>query len=442
MVAAAFAACGGIGDESYTPPEREPLNQVDLANAPWCIGTCLPDYGSQQIDCSAEAGVEFFPIDVMNPAPNGTVTDFYQYNDRTNEFLVSGPLGYDPNTLPMNFAPPAVEVNDRCGPDGELGTEWVHHFRGGLFREWGGGIGRRLLNFATGCSYPAAEGDPGYCVEADPRIEAAAENLPEAEAQQLRTDFYGMMVDLRGWDGISFWARGGPNNTAGIRVYVGDRQLDEDIAFVEARAGIEPMCGRIRECGCRNHRPCTLNDLDRGGAHPGYSCWQPGLDPSPAEVLAATGRTEAIFEDFPYYACGITACNEGNPSFANGLVETEAADPLFATAEHPTYEGTAQCLPYKLVNDLEDFFCYTPGDPAQVPPDAPELCGDGWAKGVALTTDWQFYKVPFSELRQEGYGKLFGNLDLSKITLVRFTWMQGWVDVWLDDVRFYRNIPQ
>jgi hypothetical protein len=58
---------------------------------------------------------------------------------------------------------------------------------------------------------------------------------------------------------------------------------------------------------------------------------------------------------------------------------------------------------------------------------------------VALTNDWQFYKVPFTELRQEGYGKEFQYLDLSKITLVRFTWMQGWLDVWLDDVRFYRQ---
>ena len=36
-------------------------------------------------------------------------------------------------------------------------------------------------------------------------------------------------------------------------------------------------------------------------------------------------------------------------------------------------------------------------------------------------------------------GHEFSYLDLSKITLVRFTWMQGWLDVWLDDVRFYRH---
>lgn len=444
MCLPAFASCGDVGDPNYVPPQRTALNQADLDNAPWCIGTCLPDYGSQRTDCTADDGLEFFPYDVLNPTEGGTVAEFYAYNDNTNDFMVAGPDPYNPNpmTVPTNFAPPSVTVNDRCGPDNQIGAQAVHHIRGGLFREWGGGMGRRLVNFLPDCSYPAAEDDPAYCVEADPRIESVAD-LPENSMFNLRTNFYGMMADLREWEGISFWARSGPNNTAGIRVGLGDRQLDDDIAFLETKAGLAPMCERVRECGCRNHRPCTENTDGT------FSCWQPGLDPSPEEVLASGGLV-AVNEDIPYEACGITACNEGNPAFAAGDVVTNLVgiDPPFATPEHPAYpEGTAQCLPYKLTNDLQDYFCYTPpnpetGDPGNPPADGPDRCGDVWAKGVTLTTDWQFYKIPFTELRQEGYAKLFGNLDLSKITLVRFTWMQGWVDVWLDDVRFYRHIRQ
>lgn len=440
-LALAATACGDIGDENYLPPPREAVNQVDLDNRPWCVGTCLPDYGSQRIDCNAEAGVEFFPVDVLN-AETGTVAEFYAYNDDTNDFMVAGPAGYDPDITPVNFAPPAVPVNDRCGPDGTLGMENVHHIRGGLFREWGGGIGRRLLNFTTTATPPcpagpSAETDPDYCVDADPRVEAAGDPA-------LSTNFYEMMADLRGWEGISFWARGGPNNTAGMRVGLGDRQLDDDIAFLEYRAGLEPLCGRVRECGCRNHRPCTLNDTMGGLAFPTYSCWQPGLDLSPAQiearVLADGGRPIDFLNDWPYESCQSTFCNLGNAAYAAGDLATGAPDPLFATADHPGgFPGTAQCLPYKLTNDLEANFCYDPTDPKRAPADPPDRCGDVWARGVTLTTDWQFYKIPFTELRQEGYAKQFGALDLSKLTLVRFTWSQGWVDIWLDDVRFYRH---
>jgi hypothetical protein len=306
--------------------------------------------------------------------------------------------------------------------------QYVHHIRGGLFREWGGGMGRNLATFAAsaGCPLgPSREGDPEICPEADERIEPVAD-LPE-NAATLRNRFYDTVADLRGWEGISFWARQGPNNTGGIRVYVGDRQLDDDVAYHEYRAGIEPMCGRARECGCRNHRPCQLSD-DLSITQ--TFCWDPDLDGSISELRQwyMTNSTLDRFE--ARYLCGASACDDPNPTY------TPETDALFNTA---AVGGTSECLPYKLTNDLEDYFCYDKNDPATFPPDGPQRCGDGWAKGVTLTQNWQFFAVPFTELRQEGYGKEFQYLDLSKITLVRFTWSQGWVDVWLDDVRFYRH---
>jgi hypothetical protein len=430
FLTAGFVGCGGVGDASYVPPaDRTPLNQADLVSAPFCVGTCAPDYGSQSIDCSAENGLEFFPTPVLD-GQTGSITGFYSYNDNSSDFMVSGPTGYDP--AQANFEPPAVLVNDRpsCENGQAVASEtgqYVHHLRGGLFREWGGGMGRRLQDFVTplGClAGPSREGDPDFCPDADPRIESVAD-LPGNE--DLRARFYGMTVDLTGWEGISFWARQGPNNTGGVRVYVGDRQLDEDISYFESAAGLDPICRRARECSCFNHRPCQPGD---GALSAGMYCWDPAETPSIAAIQQEyVARGEDLTRFDARYACGFTACNVLNPTFAE-------PDPVFATA---AVGGTAECLPYKLVNDLEDSFCFDPNDPLAAPPDGPQRCGDGFAKGVTLSSDWQFFKVPFTELRQEGYGQEFQNLDLSKITLVRFTWTQGWVDVWLDDVRFYRH---
>jgi hypothetical protein len=424
-----FAGCGGIGDENYVPNLGTPINQADLNASPYCVGTCEPDYGSTRVDCRADDGLEFFPADVLN-GDSGAVTGFYSYNDNTAEFLHSGPGGY--STTQGNFEPPTVTVTDLCGEadDTRVGTNRVHHLRGGLFREWGGGMGRRLVNFVTEAPLtclpgPSRPTDPEYCPDADPRVEDA---IAAGASEMLRGQFYGMMADLRGWEGISFWARQGPNNTAGIRVYVGDRQLDEDIAFLETNAGITPLCGRVRECGCRNHRPCT----PAGGGLVDSHCFDPNEIPNFPELRAEyADRNELTLFEERFPLCGASECNDPNDAFT-------MVDPSFSTpAAVPP--GTAECQVYKLTNDLEDYFCFDRNKPETYPPDGPERCGDGWAKGVTLTNDWKFYKVPFTELRQEGYGKEFQYLDLSKITLVRFTWMQGWVDVWLDDVRFYRQ---
>jgi hypothetical protein len=448
---ATLASCGGgLGDEDYVPEPRAALNAYDLNNPPFCVGTCEPDYGSQRTpDCEvAEAGIEFFPggglpdADVLN-GDAGNITNFYSYNDNSSDFLVAGPIPFDPDAALANFQPPAQPVQDRCEPN-----ENVHHIRGGLFREWGGGMGRRMVDMPTaaGCgALPAGEDAPAHCPRANPRFEDALAAMEDQnEAARWRANYYAMTLDLTGWDGISFWARSGPNNTGGIRVYVGDRQMDEDMAFLEMSAGLEPTCRRARECSCPNHVPCTLSDVavstgvQTGLANP-WRCYDPAVEgPSLLAVYRqyeAAGR-QGVFDEV-YETCGPTLCDEDNPSF--GTMPGTAPDPEFATV------FGKQCLPYKLVSDLEDSFCYDPNDPLHPPPDGPQRCGDGWAKGVALTADWQFFKIPFTELRQEGYGKPFPNLDLSAITLVRFTWTQGWVDVWLDDVRFYRqlsNAPQ
>jgi hypothetical protein len=142
--------------------------------------------------------------------------------------------------------------------------------------------------------------------------------------------------------------------------------------------------------------------------------------------------------DIRYDRCGHWACDRVYPAFG-------VPDLLFTTpdvafdGQFSAYAGTNTCARYTHGNDQTNEFCF---DPVNGPPPAegPERCGDNYMDPVTLGPDWQFYKVPFNELRQEGWAKRFPALDLARVTVVRFTWTVGWVDYWIDDVRFYRSL--
>jgi hypothetical protein len=302
---------------------------------------------------------------------------------------------------------------DRCGSTRAL------HVRGGPFREWGGGIGKRLDNLAdaagTTCPRPPPESHdpsvPAVCPEFDPLVaDAPGGTIGGGTGQQdFRADlYYRMMVDLREWDGIAFWARRGPDSQAGFRVVLGDKNLDDDASMLATAGGItNPRCRRAKECDCKNHRPCTP---DSDGI---LKCWDPKLEDSPQND---PWSHEPLF-------CGASKCKDAYDAYESEGV----ADIPFLTS----------CNSYVFKNDITHDQCFDPsGEP---PPESSERCGDPWFSPVRLSTDWQFFRVPFSELRQEGYGKEFPAIDLSAVTMVRFTWQQGWVDFWLDDVRFFRR---
>lgn len=64
---------------------------------------------------------------------------------------------------------------------------------------------------------------------------------------------------------------------------------------------------------------------------------------------------------------------------------------------------------------------------------------DPYGKGVGLVNHWEFYAIPFSEMRQKGYGKPDPVLDLTHILGVKFGLGKGAWDVWLDDIAFYKS---
>jgi hypothetical protein len=75
-------------------------------------------------------------------------------------------------------------------------------------------------------------------------------------------------------------------------------------------------------------------------------------------------------------------------------------------------------------------------------PAAGKACSDHYAKAVQLSDAWTYYSVPFSDLRQEGWGVRVDKLtpDLTQLMEVHFVFPRAGVtfDVWLDDVTFTR----
>jgi hypothetical protein len=282
---------------------------------------------------------------------------------------------------------------------------------------------------------------PSFCPKLDPRLDAApGRTLPDGTVKLPpdATNIYGMMVDLREWDGISFWARRGPDSQAGFRVAIADRNTDEDIAFLEFNSGITPRCSRIKQCECRQKDKLCLPLYPDLTPEQTY-CWNPATDYPPAtedfEPTPARPFPPSFNPDTENWErCGAWSCDQPYAAFPN------VPDLAFATMTPVDLlaRGNNVCAPYAFATDQTGQYCY---DPVKGPPPAEgtERCGDTWLDPVSVGPDWQFFKVPFSELRQEGWAKRFPRLDTSAITMVRFTWSVGWVDFWIDDVRFYRR---
>src|SRR5690606_33685290 len=143
-----------------------------------------------------------------------------------------------------------------------------------------------------------------------------------------------------------------------------------------------------------------------------HRCFDPDIG-IPANV------TDPAMLDEVYPRCGPSACT----------FRTEYPDPEF--------EGKA-CQPYTFPTHETGEYCFDDDDPP--PPEADERCGDGYGYPLIFTTDWQFYKVPFSEMRQFGHGKVAPEFDLTTIADIAFVTAKGWVDIYLDDMSFYREV--
>jgi len=498
-LALVWSACARVPGE-LPPDMRVPVNEDDLTHG-HCINTCEPDYGSEPVRCEvAERGFEFFPGAPPGGVPVSTpIWDFeyttdggahylaqgmYSYTDKTSTNLVTSSTcleqTFATDTCDPNGYEPEVGTIGRCErvqPDGTRAVEPTHalHVRGGPFHEWGGGVGRRLDDLATsaatayvaanpstglkaGCSTPPTRtsadcaavmpspapdaatceslppinppppNDAPWCPDSETCIDCAP-GVTLNDGQQLYinyTNYYRAEVDVRGWDGISFWARRGPDSQRVMRVALSDRNTDDDLSFIMTQGGLPPRCLRAKECDCKDQeRPCT-EDPNVAGY---FWCWNPTLDPPPSSFPDPTL--------YNYVQCGSTMCD------ADYLAYPTVPDLSFATPNNSQspYQRSNSCARYTFPNETSGYYCY---DTVNGPPpaDGGVKCGDPWIYPVDLNPDWTFYAIPFTDLHQDGYAKEFGALDLQAVTAIRFLFGGGWVDYWVDDVRFYRRTDQ
>jgi len=175
-------------------------------------------------------------------------------------------------------------------------------------------------------------------------------------------------------------------------------------------------CNGIDNCvhpdACPAGHECStyqFNDPDDPSDDERY-CWNTLWDQVPTDP------------EHEFQVCGDSACNFFYRPF-------QKADAQFY--------GTT-CQDYSFAGGITRGYCYDPEDPDAGPYESQFVCGDHWIKPVYLSDQWEFFKIPFEELLQQGWAKEAHEFDLTSLAVIRMTWDRGWVDYYIDDVRFYR----
>jgi len=393
-----------------------------------CQHTCTPDPGPRLVDCGkAEASYTFGPaIWTFDDQDGGTAKHargMYSYTD--NSTIIQTFQEVSQGVLTAKTFEPPTAIMPRCS-DSPAPENRTIHIQGGPFLSWGGGAGIGLKNF--------------------PSVVGRVDTIDQA------------MIDVSEWEGLSFWARRGPDSQAGFRVLVGDKYTDDDIAYIMYRndptGAMGPRyCERVRECGCLNHMDCASVALDRAASGTG-DITNPAI-PNPCrpviphlldhQEMSFCGPPETISGaesgsqgGSQCNTCQQTRCDERWPAFPDDYAtiggEPAAGIPMGSDLQ---FYGKP-CSPYTLRNGIFGYWCFDPAK-GEKPAEPNELCGDHWTRVVNLSNEWQFYTVPFKDMAQQGWAKRSAFLDLTAVSVVRFTWDGGWIDFWIDDVRFYKT---
>jgi hypothetical protein len=398
------------------------------------IARGLADPGPGPVDCTVLQGIETSPgfYDSFEAAPTadggvveggvGVAIAWTGYDDLSwGSFHAPGDITWYSAEPP----PPIGCIEPRCDPGtggvwglasypmggpscGGEPNNWSLHFRGGLFRNWGGGASTVFTDPRGSC-----EADADIC----PPPPAQGATVDSAGIPLLTADggVYAQshaFVDASSYDGVAFWARTGPEGETAMIVTITDN-------FTSARLARENQkyCQRIRQCytQCLNGAPCSLVEGT-------YRCFDPASGPFPGSPQStAVGTDVPALTDLLYPRCGESACT--SPS----------------TYVDPDFDGKA-CRPYTFpAADYSAEYCWNVGDPP--PADREEQCLDGWAAAVDLTLDWQYFKVPWSSMHQGGFGKAAPYFNTKAVDTIAFGFIDGWVDVFVDNVSFYRNKP-
>lgn len=440
VLALLFTACGATHNEQ----ERyDYAAAAGLLKPEGCIATCQPTPPPALVDCeAATAGYEFFPIiDITS-----SIATVYAYDDKT----AASTFG----ELSVGWEPPSERL-DRCIGDGDDNPNYVAHTSGGPYLYYGGGTGRAMNT----------------------------EVIPESPDLPISEEFGKWARDMSQWEGVSFWARRGVESQGGIRVAAGDKYTEEDLAYVDyfSRAtnreesevyprADKQYCRRLLECDCPLGKPCSYYEGTSTGANAGYYCWDPEVDlpplspkPSDPSLIPPGTRFRKPSQgtaQVDYDRCEETRCNrfwpayEGKtdfappPDYCPPNMTCPPGEPIVLPADategnggfDPEFYGR-QCTWHTFSDGHSGKYCFNEGEDPP-PPESDEWCTDIRYAPVYLTTEWQFFTVPFSEMLQYGYAKETFDLDLKSISTIKFTWDRGWIDFWFDDVALYRRVDR
>jgi hypothetical protein len=452
VIAAATGACSGPGNSGQSTIDAS----LELA-VPWTnggvpllddggaiivptapvyppIASGLPDPGSHPADCTAIAGIETSPgfFDRFEPATTvdggvGVGIAWTGYDD------LSWGSFHAPGDITWYAGKPAYDcVEPRCDPqsyvwgmaaypaggpscDGQP-NDWSLHFRGGLFRNWGGGASTVFTDPRGGCEADADICEPTKPAPAPgPPLDSAG--LPVSLADGTPFQQSHAFIDASAYEGVAFWARTGPEGQTAMIVTITDNFTSDRLAREN-----NTFCRRYKQCHtqCLNGAPCTP-EPDPDPVHPTVNrCFDPAWGPFPGSPASASSGTDIpALTDLLYPRCGASACT--SPQTYRDL-DFDAKD----------------CRPYTFpAADYSAEYCWSDGDPP--PPDRDEQCLDGWAAAVVLTLDWHFYKIPWSAMHQGGFGKQAPYFNTKAIDTLAFGFIDGWADVYVDDVTFYRS---
>jgi len=494
---ALFAACEGGGMSG----ENAFVGTQDTAERGVSCYQCIEDIVPDPVDCqAAEKDIEFLPVTIFD-FEGGVAGNLYAYYDASNAELSNGTTfddagneetedgGWQPATseaIRCISHAEAVEADPAAVPNRAL------HFKGGPFTNWGGGLGRHFKCLNNGDSSDNTRGTgtvkawedraayqmPRACdatdpVRAcatiavnpddepqDPESVLARSACPERDEAFLRSGedtssledpdeeyLLGMTLDLREWDGISFWGRRSNDSDAGVRLALGDKYTSDDISFLQYHINPESTrhCERNVECGCGGNGVCTYRTAEEGGDN-SYRCYDsPPIWIAQGEQARAQARFDAqggadpdsdlvplLFPAESYDMCGPSICGFGEDG-------TWSGEQYAAFGQDDYQIVNTACHVRTMRGGFEDKYCFDPeGD--HLPVENLGKCGDHWVRSIHLSNQWQFYKIPFTSLLQEGWAKESFKLDLTSLAVLRFTFGTGYSDIWIDDVRVYRDL--
>jgi hypothetical protein len=266
----------------------------------------------------------------------------------------------------------------------------------------------------TGLCPPAPA--PGATVDSADLPTHPPGGAPDAGYEQSH-----LFLDASAYDGVAFWARTGPEGQAQMIVTITDNFTSDRLARQNQK-----FCRRLRQCytQCLNGAPCTPN-MEPGPPPdskliPVYRCFDPAQGIAQGTLgMNVNGNDIPALTDLLYKRCGPSACTSPN------------------TYLDPDFDGK-QCRPYTFpAADYSAEYCWNPDDPP--PPDRDEQCLDGWAAAVDLTLDWQYFTIPWSKMHQGGFGKQAPYFNTKAIDTIAFGFIDGWADVYIDNVSFYRS---